>query len=86
MNLLNFLKYYVRLKEENAEIFEYKLSNLTGKTYLVGIEQFLLHRERKEGIEEGIEFGFKKGIEQGIVQDVEQDIRLHIYIKSYFAR
>jgi len=58
--LLNFLKYYVRLKEENAEIFEHKLSHLTGKTYPVGIEQFLLHRERKQGIEEGV---LKKTIE-----------------------
>lgn len=54
------MKCYVRLKEENAEIFEHKLSNLTGKTYPVGIEQFLLHRERKQGIEQGV---LKKTIE-----------------------
>jgi len=53
-HLMNFLKYYVRLKKDDLEIFEHKLSHLTGKTYPMGIEQFLLHRERKQGIEQGI--------------------------------
>jgi predicted transposase/invertase (TIGR01784 family) len=48
------------LGKKSAEILEHKLSHLTGKTYPVGIEQFLLHRERKQGIEEGI---LKKTIE-----------------------
>jgi hypothetical protein len=50
----------VRLASEYTEIFEHTLLDLTGKIYPMGIEQFLLHRERKEGIEQGI---LKKTIE-----------------------
>lgn len=60
-HLMNFLKYYVRLKKEHAEIFEHKLIHITGKSYPMGTEQYLLQKERTEGFEKGIEKGIKKG-------------------------
>lgn len=65
-HLMNFLKYYVRLEKGDADVFEHKLIHLTGKTYPMGIEQFLLQRERKEGFEQGVEKGVEEGIEKGI--------------------
>jgi len=59
-HLMNFLKYYVRLKKEDAEIFEHKLIHITGKTYPMGTEQYLLQKERTEGFEKGIEKGVLK--------------------------
>jgi len=62
-HLLNFLKYYVRLGKDDAFEFEQKLDYLTGKTYPMGTEEYLLQKERKEGIQIGIE----QGIEQGVL-------------------
>lgn len=63
-HLLNFLKYYVRLEQSDSFEFEQKLVNLTGKTYPMGTEQYLLQKERKEGFEKGIEKGaFLKTVE-----------------------
>ena len=70
--VMNFLKHYVRFNEENTLIFDKKLDSFNGKSYPMGIEQFLLQRAKKEGIGEGIE----KGIEQGI------DIQLKEVIKN----
>lgn len=53
-HLQNFLKYHVRLEKDEAEIFEQKIDHLTGKSFPMGIEQFLLKREREEGIAEGV--------------------------------
>jgi predicted transposase YdaD len=64
-SILNFIHYYVRLEKKDNEIFEVKLNQLTGKTFPMGIEQYLLERERKEGFEQGIEKGIEQGIEKG---------------------
>jgi predicted transposase/invertase (TIGR01784 family) len=56
-HLLNFLKYYVRLEKDDAFEFQQKLDFLTGKTYPMGTEEYLLQKERKEGIQIGIEKG-----------------------------
>jgi flagellar biosynthesis/type III secretory pathway protein FliH len=52
---------------------------LTGKTFPMGTEQYLLQKERQEGLIEGIEIGIekgiKKGIEKGIEEGMEQGIR-----------
>lgn len=53
----NFLKYYVRLEKGEGEIFEQKLDHLTGKSFPVGTERYLLKKERKEGTAEGIKKG-----------------------------
>jgi hypothetical protein len=47
-HVLNFLKYYVRLEKDEADIFEQKLDHLTGKSFPMGTEQYLLQKERKE--------------------------------------
>jgi predicted transposase YdaD len=51
--LMNFLKHYVSFNEENTLIFEQKLDHFKGKTYPMGIEQFLLHRAETKGKLEG---------------------------------
>jgi predicted transposase YdaD len=51
--LMNFLKHYVRFNDENTRIFEQKLEQFTGKTYPMGIEQFLLQRAEDQGIKKG---------------------------------
>ena len=61
--VMNFLKHYVRFNEENTLIFDEKLDSFNGKSYPMGIEQFLLQRAKKEGIGEGIERGIEKGID-----------------------
>jgi predicted transposase YdaD len=71
-NIMNFLRYYVRLKGEDDEIFEEKLDQLTGKNFPMGTEQYLLQKERKEGLVEGIEIGIEKGIEKGIWKKTEE--------------
>lgn len=63
--LMDFLKYYVRFDaKENNIIFEQKLEILTGRSNTMGIEELLLDRAKKQGIEQGIDLGIEKGIEQ----------------------
>jgi predicted transposase YdaD len=59
--LMNFLKHYVSFNEENTLIFEQKLDQFKGKTYPMGIEQFLLHRAETKGKLEGEIEGELKG-------------------------
>jgi predicted transposase YdaD len=59
--LMNFLKHYVSFNQENTLIFEQKLDQFKGKTYPMGIEQFLLHRAKTEGKLEGKLEGELKG-------------------------
>jgi hypothetical protein len=65
--LMNFLKHYVRFNDENTLIFEQKLEQFTGKTYPMGIEQFLLQRAEDQGV--------KKGIEKGVDINKQEVIR-----------
>jgi predicted transposase/invertase (TIGR01784 family) len=76
--LMNFLRYYVRLEKEENEIFENKLIELTGKTSTMGLEEFLLERERKTGIKQGIE----QGIEQGVQNKTRQFV-LNLYAEGF---
>ena len=60
--VMNFLRYYVRFEtQEFSNIFEQQVKQTTGRTETMGIEEFLLDRATRQGIEQGIE----KGIEQG---------------------
>jgi acetone carboxylase gamma subunit len=63
--LMNFLKHYVRFSKENSIIFEKKLDQFTGKTYPMGIEQFLLQRAENQGILKGEKRGEKIGEKRG---------------------
>ena len=50
---MNFLRYYVRFSDpENNSIFEQQLQKLTGKSNTMGIEELLLDRAKKEGVQE----------------------------------
>ena len=51
--LMNFLQYYVRFNSENTLIFEEKLQQFKGKTYLMGIEQLLLQQAETKGEKRG---------------------------------
>ena len=81
-HLMNFLKHYVRLEKGDAEIFEQKLDYLTGKTYPMGIEQYLLQKERKEGFEQGVEQGIEQGIEKGIEKGIDKGIEKGVLKKT----
>jgi predicted transposase/invertase (TIGR01784 family) len=59
--LMNFLQHYVRFNKENSSIFESKLEQITGKTYPMGIEEFLLQRAEDRGIAKGEKRGEKIG-------------------------
>ena len=64
--LMNFLRYYVRF--ENTDInakFEQEVENLTGIGTTMGIEELLLDRATKQGLEKGIKRGLQKGIKKG---------------------
>lgn len=78
--LMNFLKYYVRFNEENTLIFERKFEQFTGKTYPMGIEQFLLHQAKTEGLkigeQKGLERGIEKGIEKGLLKEKKEVIKM----------
>lgn len=63
--IMNFLKYYVRF--ENPDInakFEEQVEILTERSYTMGIEELLLDRAEKKGLEKGIEKGLEKGKEE----------------------
>lgn len=65
--IMNFLKFYVRFeKPENNAKFEEAINTITGKNKTtMGIEEFLLQRAEKQGIEKGREKGREEGIEKG---------------------
>ena len=69
-NLLQFLKLYVRF--ENKELidkFDKEVENITNNPTTMGLEEFVLDRERrmarKEGLQEGRQVGLEQGLEQG---------------------
>jgi hypothetical protein len=64
--LLRFLKYYVQFgNKENVGNFDNAICKLTNKKEAMGIEEFMLDRAKKEGIEEGLKKGLKKGLKEG---------------------
>jgi predicted transposase YdaD len=73
--VMNFLKHYVRFNEENTLIFDKKLDSFTGKSYPMGIEQFLLQRAKKEGVIEGELKGIEKGIQEGVDIQLKETIK-----------
>ncbi len=58
---MNFLRYYLRF--ENPEMiakFEQQIATLTERSTTMGIEEFLLEKSKREGIEIGLEKGIEK--------------------------
>jgi predicted transposase YdaD len=62
---MTFLRYYLRFENhETLTKFEQQITVLTGGSNTMGIEELLLDRAKKEGIEEGIEKGeYKKALD-----------------------
>jgi predicted transposase/invertase (TIGR01784 family) len=62
---MNFLRYYVRF--ENPDInakFEQEVEILTERSTTMGLEELLLDRATKQGVEKGMEKGLEKGRRQ----------------------
>ena len=75
-NLMSFLRYYIRFeKQEMFDKFVQEIEILTERTKTMGIEEFLLDRAEKRGIQKGIQKGITKGIEQGKSEkELEKDV------------
>jgi predicted transposase/invertase (TIGR01784 family) len=59
--LLRFLKYYVRFKDkDNNTVFDSTIQTITNQKEFMGIEEFMIDRAEKEGIEKGIRKGERK--------------------------
>ncbi|WP_225874799.1 RpnC/YadD family protein [Pedobacter hiemivivus] len=57
-HVMNFLRHYVRFEtEEFNNIFEQEVEQITGRTETMGIEELLLDRATKQGVEQGITQG-----------------------------
>lgn len=53
-----------------------KFEQFTGKTYPMGIEQFLLHQAKTEGLKIGEQKGLEKGIEKGLQKEKKEVIKM----------
>lgn len=54
--LMNFLKYYVNFdNEKNNRTFDQQIQEITGRSEIMGIEELLLDRATKEGVQQGEE-------------------------------
>lgn len=74
--LLRFLKYYVRFenKKYNRK-FDAAIREITNKKETMGIEEFMLDRAKKEGIDEGYQKGIQKGETKGISKGHDEKTR-----------
>lgn len=82
--IMNFLKYYIRFEnEEMGGKFEQELAIVTqnDKT-IMGTEEFLLDRAKKEGIKEGLEKGEAKS-KQKMIQKLLLENRTVEYIAEF---
>lgn len=65
-NLLQFLKLYIRFdKQELINKFDIEIDTITKRPKTMGIEEFILDRERRVGRKEGKEQGLEQGVEKG---------------------
>jgi hypothetical protein len=70
-SLMRFLKYYVRFENKKYNTnFDTAIREITNKKETMGIEEFMLDRAKKEGIEEGLQKGIKKGVAKGVTQGI----------------
>jgi len=64
--IFSFLKYYVDFKNpEMMLIFEKDVEHLTGRSKIVGVEEYLKERFKREGLQEGEKKGLKLGKIEG---------------------
>ena len=63
--VMSFLRYYLNFENPGMIAkFEEEIANLTERNITMGIEEFLLDRAEKKGIEKGIERGIEQGVEK----------------------
>ncbi len=59
---MNFLRYYVRFENPVVNLkFDKEVEILTGRSTTMGIEELLLERAKKQGMEKGLKKGMEKG-------------------------
>jgi predicted transposase/invertase (TIGR01784 family) len=59
---MSFLRHYLRFEKQEMFVkFENEIAILTERSNTMGIEEFLLDRAEKKGIEKGLKEGVKKG-------------------------
>ena len=56
------MKFYVRLNDENSIIFDKKIETLLEKSDSMGIEQYILERERNYGVAQGVDLNQREVI------------------------
>lgn len=67
--LLNFLKLYIRFENTKLnDTFEQKLDEINNRNTTMGLEEFVLDRERRVGRKEGREEGREEGVSQTTYQ------------------
>jgi predicted transposase/invertase (TIGR01784 family) len=73
-NLLQFLKLYIRFdNQELINKFEKELDIIKNQQTTMGLEEFVLDRERRVGRKEGRKEGIEEGIEEGMsIKEIEE--------------
>jgi len=74
--IMDFLRYYVRF--ENAELganFDREIAVITENSASMGIQEFLLHRAKKEGVQEGVQKGRELGRQESIHELIRNQLR-----------
>lgn len=65
--LMTFLRYYVLFESsEISHIFDIELKELTERSETMGIDELMLDRAKKQGIQKGIQKGKKEGKKEGL--------------------
>ena len=68
--LLRFLKLYIRFEnKELNDTFEQKLDEINNRNTTMGLEEFVLDRERRVGRKEGLEQGREEGMSIKEIED-----------------
>jgi predicted transposase YdaD len=63
--IMNFLKFCIRLPEENERIFAEELQYLTNKKSTMGLEEMIIEKLKTEGLQKGLKKGLQKGRQEG---------------------
>lgn len=71
--LMNFLKFYVHFEDPKYNYnFDEAIEVISKNKTTMGIEEMILERARKEGLQKGLEEGLEKGLEKGIEKGLEK--------------
>ncbi len=77
VNILNFIKYYVRFKDErNGSNFDADIAKITNKKYNMGVQEILIWQAQNKGIEQGIEQGRELFLKNGISKKLDKGLTI----------